>query len=214
MSNPYQILQIDRLADSAAIKKAYRRLVKQYHPDRCPDGHEPMARINAAYELLSDPDRRATYDRQHPSPRPTTVTPRPVANPDRTLELWREQVYAPVLMILEQGMAALAQQVDDLAADPFDDALMAVFMDYVATCRQEFQQARDRFRGQPNPPQAARSAEYLFYALNHFGDGLEELEFFTQNFNEASLHAGAELWRIAQEMCDRAAAAFPQWPTD
>ncbi|NJK59185.1 MAG: J domain-containing protein [Oscillatoriales cyanobacterium SM2_1_8] len=209
MSDPYQTLQIDRLADGAAIKKAYHRLVKQYHPDRHPDGHEPMARINAAYELLSDPERRAAYDRQH-APRRVAVAPRPPANPDLTLELWREQVYAPVLSILEQGIAALSQQIDDLAADPFDDALMAVFMAYVADCRQEFRNARDRFRSRPNPPQAARSAEYLFYALNHFGDGLDELEFFTQNFNEASLHAGAELWRIAQEMCDRSAATFPQ----
>ncbi|HAN46137.1 MAG TPA: molecular chaperone DnaJ [Cyanobacteria bacterium UBA8156] len=211
MSDLYQILQIDRHADGAAIKKAYRRLVKQYHPDRHPDGHEPMARINAAYEVLSDPDRRAAYDRRH-APRRVAVVSRPAANPDLTFELWREQVYVPVLSILEQGIAALSQQIDDLAADPFDDVLMAAFMDYVADCRQQCQRARECFRSRPNPPQSARSAEYLFYALNHFGDGLDELEFFTQNFNEASLHAGAELWRIAQEMCDRAAAAFPQWP--
>ncbi len=208
MADPYQILQIDRFADGAAIKQAYRRLVKQYHPDRHPEGHEPMARINAAYELLSDPERRAAYDRQHPLRR-VAVAARPTANPDLALELWREQVYTPVLSMLEQGIAALTQQIDDLAADPFDEALMAVFMDYVADCRQEFQRARECFRRRPNPPQSARSAEYLFYALNHFGDGLEELEFFTQNFNEASLHAGAELWRIAQEMCERAMAAWP-----
>ena len=54
------------IASSDAIKKAYRKLVFQHHPDRNPDSAhaEPKIReIKAAYEVVGDPDRRRTYDR-------------------------------------------------------------------------------------------------------------------------------------------------------
>ncbi len=62
----YQILGVSRSADDKEIKKAYRRLARQYHPDTNPnnkDGHEKIKEINEAYQVLGDAEKRAKYDR-------------------------------------------------------------------------------------------------------------------------------------------------------
>jgi DnaJ-class molecular chaperone len=66
MADPYSTLGISRGADEAAIKAAYRKLAKQLHPDRNadnPKAAEKFAEVTHAYDLLSDKDKRARYDR-------------------------------------------------------------------------------------------------------------------------------------------------------
>jgi len=62
----YEVLDVARDADKRAIKAAYRKLAVKYHPDRNPGDAEAEARFkeaSAAYAVLSDPDKRARYDR-------------------------------------------------------------------------------------------------------------------------------------------------------
>jgi len=62
----YELLEIDRDATPDAVKKSYRKLAMQNHPDRNPGDHEAEARfkeVSEAYQVLSDPERRAQYDR-------------------------------------------------------------------------------------------------------------------------------------------------------
>jgi molecular chaperone DnaJ len=61
----YDILGVSRDADADAIKKAYRRLARQHHPDVNPDpeSKEKFGEVSRAYEVLSDPQKRAAYDR-------------------------------------------------------------------------------------------------------------------------------------------------------
>ena len=62
----YEILQISRDASGAEIKKAYRKLAIQYHPDKNPgdkEAEETFKYINEAYEILSDDKKRQIYDR-------------------------------------------------------------------------------------------------------------------------------------------------------
>ncbi len=61
----YQILGVPRGADQAEIKKAFRRLARQYHPDANQDNkgsEEKFKEVNEAYEVLSDPEKRKMYD--------------------------------------------------------------------------------------------------------------------------------------------------------
>ena len=62
----YEVLGLSKDADEAAIKKAYRTLAKQYHPDMHPGDSEAEAKfkeVNEAYAVLSDAEKRAQYDR-------------------------------------------------------------------------------------------------------------------------------------------------------
>jgi hypothetical protein len=65
--DPYKILQVDRGAESEVIAAAYRSLAKRYHPDMNPgpEASERMKEINWAFDLLSDPVKRATFDNQY-----------------------------------------------------------------------------------------------------------------------------------------------------
>jgi len=61
----YQVLGVPRTASTDEMKKAYRRQARQYHPDvnKSPDAEERFKEINEAYEVLSDEQKRAAYDR-------------------------------------------------------------------------------------------------------------------------------------------------------
>src|SRR5438445_9672128 len=61
----YEVLSVSRNANGDEIKKSFRKLAMEYHPDRNkqPGAEARFKEINEAYEVLSDPDKRAAYDR-------------------------------------------------------------------------------------------------------------------------------------------------------
>jgi DnaJ-class molecular chaperone len=66
MKDPYETLGVQRTADEAAIRAAYRKLAKKHHPDVNPGKADTATRfgeISSAYDLLSDKDKRARFDR-------------------------------------------------------------------------------------------------------------------------------------------------------
>jgi curved DNA-binding protein CbpA len=64
-ADPYKVLQVDPEAEDEVIAAAYRRLARKYHPDvgGGPDAAARMTALNAAWELIGEPARRAAFDR-------------------------------------------------------------------------------------------------------------------------------------------------------
>lgn len=232
-SNHYRTLNVNPSATQAEIKQAYRRLAKLFHPDSNQDtaDHEKIARVNAAYEVLGDPESRRTYDQQlrytaemesagFAVSKPADRQQRNAAaqaryrkqqqtaqQADDDIQYWMRQVYTPVSRSLQQILKPLKTQIDDLSADPFDDELMEEFQNYLEDCRGLLDRAEARFKSIPNPPSVAGVAAHLYYCLNQVGDGLEQLEFFTHNYDDSYLHTGQELFRIAAGLRREAQAA-------
>jgi molecular chaperone DnaJ len=68
MKNYYDILGVDENSSQDDIKKAYRKLSKQYHPDVNPDGEEKFKDVSEAYENIGDENKRRDYDTKRKNP--------------------------------------------------------------------------------------------------------------------------------------------------
>jgi molecular chaperone DnaJ len=234
MAHPtyYDTLAVSPNASQSEIKQAYRRLAKQFHPDsnRETASHDQIAQVNAAYEILGDPQQRRVYDRQlNAYAQPVSGSAQRQSRQGRNaaaqeqyrqrqsgrksdehLQQWISQVYQPVSRMLNQILQPLQEQLDDLSADPFDDELLGDFQLYLEDCRGYLQIAQRSFQSMPNPPSVAGVAAHLYYCINQLGDGIDELERFTSSYDEYYLHTGQELFRIARGLRREAQSALKE----
>jgi molecular chaperone DnaJ len=233
LPNHYRTLEVSPTATQTEIKQAYRRLAKLFHPDsnRTAANHDRIAGVNAAYEILGDPQSRRAYDQQLRTrsrletagfavDEPATRAERTAAaqshyrrqrraaqQADADTEQWLKKVYTPVCRLLHEVIKPLKEQLEALSADPFDDDLMQDFQDYLEDCQDLLDRADTTFRSLPNPASVAGVAAHLYYCLNQVRDGLEQLEMFTLNYDDHYLHTGQELFRIAAGLRREAQAA-------
>jgi molecular chaperone DnaJ len=200
----YHTLGVPVGASTQEIKQAYRRLVKEHHPDTSREESERIREINAAYHVLKHQDTRTAYDRQiqfaqrespnvHVGQPQVTVTDEAFAR-----EQWVQRVYTPLNRTLASLLNSLKPQLNALAADPFDPELTDAFEVYLQNAGDQLSKAQSQFRQMPNPSSLAGVASRLYYALNHLEDGLDELNYFTMNFDDRHLHTGQELFRRAR----------------
>jgi molecular chaperone DnaJ len=211
-ANYYHILEINQQATAREIKQAYRRLAKKFHPDSQPhtSDNEKIIMINAAYEVLKDSHRRSEYDqtlqaystqRQTRSYSSSKGSKKPSGlELDLQVEKWLQKVYFPINCIVTQIIYPLDKEIDYLAADIYDDQLMEAFQFYLEDCQGYLQKAQSIFNSQSNPAKLATTAANLYYCLNQISDGLEQLQWFTLNYDDYYLHTGKELFRIAQNL--------------
>lgn len=213
--NYYEILEIKSTASAVEIKQAYRRLVKKFHPDSQAEtaNHEQIIQLNQAYEVLSDPQHKRIYDQKLTT---NFGNKRQQKNDFASYSYqcnrqqqkqeesdqfhWLKDVYYPLNRLINKILNPLDNEIDQLSADPFDDRLMLVFTNYLHNCRSNFEQARITLTSQPNPSNYANVAVNLYYCLNHISDGIEELERFTQTYDDYYLHTGKELFNLAEQI--------------
>ena len=126
--DPYAIIGVPRTASREEIARAYRVLAKRFHPDAGSAASAAMTRVNEAWRILSDPVRRAQWDRTHAgvvpahwatAPAEPTFRPaaQPAAPPSRMDSGWvAAGVVAGVALVVGLIMLAIS-----LVTPPFDD---------------------------------------------------------------------------------------------
>lgn len=113
----YQVLGVSRTADHAEIKKAYKKLALQYHPDKnkSEEASRKFQEISEAYEVLSDPEKRRDFDRfgtARDESRPTVFIFR---DPREIFE----QFFSPFSDFFERPTEILSESADSNAFDFF-----------------------------------------------------------------------------------------------
>lgn len=107
--NHYETLGLDKSASPDDIKSAYRALSSKHHPDKGGDA-ETMARINRAYETLSDPEKRARYDAGAPE-KGQTVEEAAMAIFLTALDAALDQT-EPILSFIKEGIGEIRKSAD------------------------------------------------------------------------------------------------------
>ncbi len=215
MATHYQTLQVTPRATASEIKRAYRELAKQHHPDvqgSATATIDQMVAINAAYEVLNDPGRKRDYDRSLQQSLPLNLEIKVGKGPsakrsserssdvDSQIEQWLNGVYAPINRAVTAIIKPFKSQVLALSADPFDDDLLGAFEAYLLDCQRHLKKAEKILHSFPNPANLAGIAASLYHCLNRLSDAIEELTRYTTCYNDEYLSSGQELLKIAAEL--------------
>ena len=213
--DPYAVLEVCPSATQAELKAAYRRLVKQHHPD-AGGTEERILALNAAWEQLGDPESRRDFDRSNGSAvaardearargarnaRASQAAQRASgrsSHADQDLANWLTKVYAPIDRLLGQVINPFAAELRALSADPYDDALMEAFCAYLDQSRSRLDKVKTLFQSIPTPASARGFGLSVYHCFSELEDAVTELERYTMGYVDSYLHDGQEMIREAK----------------
>ncbi len=214
--DPYKILGVSSQASSAEIKSAYRELVKRHHPDAGGDARKILS-LNAAWEILRDPEHRRAFDRTKTEKNfiakeakkrgvrnaqatdAAQATHGQVAEAESALVQWLKIVYVPTDRLLGQVINPFPTKLRDLSADPYDDQLMENFCSYLKQSQKKMKKVEQIYMSVPTPTSVKGFGLSLYHCLSQVQDALNELERYTMGYVDNYLHDGREMLREAKK---------------
>jgi len=215
--DPYEILGIHSSASSETIKAAYRELVKKHHPDAGGDKQKILA-LNAAWEILGDKENRLIYDRKNQSfnclnkeaqergmrnARASNAAQQAQGQSlaaEQALIEWLKEVYTPIDQLLGQVINPFSKKLQDLSADPYDEALMEAFCSYLNKSQKKLEQVEQIYRSIPTPISIQGFGLSLYHCLSQVQDAFNEVERYTMGYVDNYLHDGNEMLLEAKQM--------------
>ena len=209
--NPYAILGVTPKANLEEIKSAYRNLVKRHHPDTGGDS-EIVVKLNAAWEILSDPEKRKLYEKQNinneskergirnaQASAAAKATHKITTKNEGELIQWMSNVFVPIDKLLGQIINPFPKQLRSLSADPYDDNLMEIFCSYLEHSQKKLKKINLIYSKNPLPLFAKELGLNLYHCLSQVEDALNELERYTMGYVDSYLNDGREMLREAKQ---------------
>ncbi len=213
----YETLGVQPNVSSQEIKKAYRQLVKNLHPDIDYKGRttrerskatERMVDLNEAYETLMDKTKRADYDyRIGVGRRAGTRTKMPTIDEEAAREKYLAMVFHPARRPIVTCLNQYKTKLSHLSQDIYDDELLEKFVEYVEEMEAILVKSSQAIAKNPAPSTLAPAVQWMRHGIAQASDGLDELKRFCGNYDYDHLSMAGNLFRIALEHFKRAAGA-------
>ena len=212
--NHYQVLGLEPTVTTAQIKRAYRELVKERHPDlhesngnrARQSATEDMMQLNEAYETLMDAGRRAEYDIKMGirKGRATGKATFASGSEDEARERYLSRIFYPARTTVVRVLNKYKKNLRELSLDPFDDELLGAFQQYADEVESTLRKASDDISLNPSPRSLKASVHMMRNSLAQAADGLEEMRTFCLNYDYSHLNMAENLFKISVDLAKQA----------
>jgi len=213
----YQVLGVEPNVTAAEIKRAYRQLVKDCHPDlehnggneeRRGEATKRMMRLNEAYETLKDRARRQAYDTfLGLSRRPRNLPPGGIfVDEDEARERYLKQVFHPSRQDILRLLNMYERQLKKLSEDIYDDRLVEAFEAYSDRVEAALRKGSEALSRNEAPRSLEGAITMMRLSIAQAVDGLEEMRRFCQNYDYDHLSMAGNLFRISTDLSRQALA--------
>jgi len=209
--NFYEELGLKKNATKSEIKSAYRKLVKQHHPDAGGEKDKFLS-IQNAWETLNDPIKKTRYDKQFFSTIPASNTinenwedkfnskKNSSTVKDKEVQSWIKDIYNPINRLIRQIIKPLNHEIKELSADPYDEELMANFCNYIYLSKQKMEKIDKIYNSKIVPNSISALGLDLYHCFSQVKDSLSELDRYTQGYVDDYLFDGKEMMKEAKRI--------------
>lgn len=211
----YQILGLEHTASPEDIKRAYRSVAKEQHPDvghhaKSPEqrrqDNEDMLLINEAYQTLIDKVKRTEYDLIIGVTVSIKIFEFTKTGEDEARELFLARVFYPARSSINRMLSRYGKELKALSQDLYDEELLDNFQAYVDELEKVLRKASNMFSTHPAPVTLTAPVHMMRQSIAQAADALEEMHRFCLNFDYDHLSMAENLIRISFDLSKQAYA--------